>query len=290
MSVPTEIAIRPFAPDDAGAVDALWARAFAGFEEELRGTAEALGRGSALMTQTGSTLMVAEAGGAVVGAVRWWQADGIAWWDLLVSERAWAGKRLIRAVEATAQDHGLRIVRVEAPDGSLLEDAFVRYGYLPVMRPAPGAGAPAMATLEKRLALLTVREQRRADAAAIAAIAGEDPWPFEQGGRPGWFVAADGERVVGAVAVRDAGAARAEVRGPWLLDSYRGRGLELWMAERAASYAETNGFVVIGVDAGALPGPRRDSEDRRWFLEGTGPAARYVKRLGHGQAPDDATW
>jgi predicted N-acetyltransferase YhbS len=274
------IAVREFTPDDAAAVDTLWRRAFGGFEDEYPGAPEALVRGPAVLAQTGARLLVAERDGEIIGAVRSWAEDGVAWFGLLVSERPWAGRRLTRAIEGRAQDAGLRLVRVEVPDGSLLEEYFGRLGYLPVRRKT--AEGPPIVTLEKRLPLLTVREQRRSDANVIAGLSGEDPWPFEQGSRPGWFVAADGERPVGAVAVRDAGAGSAMVRGPWLDAEYRGRGLELWMAERAATYAETNGYHTISLPAEGLSRLRRDFEDRRWFLEGAGESAAYVRRLDRG--------
>jgi GNAT superfamily N-acetyltransferase len=171
------------------------------------------------------------------------------------------------------QDRGIRFLRMRVPEQGPLPEYFGRMGYLPV---AHEPGPRPQAILEKRLPLLTVREQRRSDAAAIAALTGEDPWPFEQGTRPGWFVLADGERVVGAVAVRDPKTGVAEVREPVVEEAYRRRGLEVWMLERSAIYAETNGFHTIQVAATkAIDGYERDLEERRWFKDG----AQYVKRL-----------
>ena len=64
---------------------------------------------------------------------------------------------------------------------------FARWGYLPISRET-GEWADreqVLLTLEKRLALLTVREQRREDATAIGELTGQDAWVFEQGARPG---------------------------------------------------------------------------------------------------------
>lgn len=271
--------IRAFTPDDATAADGLLAQAFAGFEHDFSAAAEALARGTLVLSQTGSALLVADDAEGVAGLVRWWPDEGVAWLDLLVSAAPWAGAALVAAVERRAQDAGLRLVRLSAPDRSGLEAYFGRLGYLVVMRAPSADGGTPQVTMEKRLPLLTVREQRRTDAAAIAALTGEDPWVFEQGPRPGWFVLADGDRIAGAVAVRDAGAARAVVRGLWLEARYRGRGLERWMAERAAQYAETNGFALVELPATGLEPLRRAFEDARWFLEGAGADTVFVKRL-----------
>lgn len=281
------ISVRPFEPDDAGPVDRVLATAFADEPRSPR-TSEAIARGSALISQMGSALLVAERDGEVAGAVRWWQDEGVAWFDLLASERPPIGRQLIAAVEARAQDHGLRLVRIETPEWWLIEEYFGRAGYLPVQRSRPGS-TPAMVTLEKRLPLLTVREQRRADAAEIGRLSGEDPWPFEQGQRPGWFVLADGQRIGGVIAImrgesRDA----AMIRGPWLDPSYRSRGLEIWMADRAAQFAAMNGYTSIALAAPGLEARRRDFEERRWFLRGTGAAARYVRQLDDGEIFADA--
>ncbi|MGE5597485.1 MAG: hypothetical protein ACM3S1_15775 [Hyphomicrobiales bacterium] len=111
---------------------------------------------------------------------------------------------------------------------------------------------------------------------------------FEQGARPGWFVAADGDSVVGVIGMRDAGGGVAELREPVLLDQYRGRGLELWMIERVALYAGTNGYHTGRIPAsGELSRLQRDLEDRRWFREG----AEFVRHFaGGGERPAAEEW
>ncbi|MCZ7577230.1 MAG: hypothetical protein M5U18_09415 [Dehalococcoidia bacterium] len=97
---------------------------------------------------------------------------------------------------------------------------------------------------------------------------------FEQGARPGWFVAADGDRVVGAISCRDGDAGLALISEPMLRDDYRGRTLEVWMIERAALYAETNGYHTAELPAApSLDRVRKELEDRLWYLDGT----RYVR-------------
>ncbi|MFN0145128.1 MAG: hypothetical protein ACKVT1_01345 [Dehalococcoidia bacterium] len=266
--------VRPFLPGDAATIDDLLLQAFGGFEEEFPGADEAIALGATRLAQTGHHLLVAEDAQGTAGAVRWAEEEGVATLDLLVSGATHAGRALVRAVERAAQDRGLRLLRARVPEGDTpLEAYFSRIGYLPIAREA---GAQPQLLLEKRLPLLTVREQRRSDAAAIAALTGEDPWPFEQGVRPGWFVLADGERVVGAVAVKDTRTGLAQVTEPALGDLYRGRGLEVWMLERAAIYAGTGAFHTIDAPAtGELKVYERDLEERRWFKDGD----RYVKRL-----------
>ena len=193
--------------------------------------------------QTGEAFLLAECDGDVVGVVRRSEEEGIASFDLLASCEAGAGRALVRAVEARAQDGGLRLVRARLPDEPRLADYFAALGYLPIGRAneAFGGEQVAILTVERRLPLLTVREQRRSDADAIASLAGEDPWPFEQGPRPGWFVASDGDRVVGVIQARDTGGGLAAIREPALAAGYEGRGLDAWMVERAADYAGTHG-------------------------------------------------
>ena len=252
---------RAFVPTDAEGVARLWQQAFPALAQ----------LSPEMLSQTGSTLLVAEDDAGIAGAVRYRDEAGIGTFDLLASYLPGAGRALVRAVERRAQDRGVRLLRCSVGAGdALLEAYFSRLGYLPVGRSAETA------TLERRLPLLTVREQRREDAAAIAAITGDDPWPFEQGARPGWFVLADGQRVSGVVSVRERAMGVAEIRVPRLVDGYERRGLELWMLERAALYAETNGFHTVEVEAS--PGLRaleRDLEERRWFPDGD----RFVKRL-----------
>jgi ribosomal protein S18 acetylase RimI-like enzyme len=257
--------IRPVTPEDAPAGDEFYRRA----GTPLAGPLE-------LMLQTGNAFLAAyDESGALQGLVRHWDDEGIAWWDLLVSNAPGAGRALARGVESRAQDRGLRLVRLEVPDAGRLVNLFHRWGYRTVGH-TKGDGGETMAVLEKRLALLTVREQRRTDADAIAEVTGEDAWVYSQGARPGAFIAADGDRVVGFIAVRDAGAGQASISAPALLAEYRGRGLELWMIERAATYAETNGYHTA--ELAALPGLdaiRRALEDRHWHREGD----RYLRRF-----------
>lgn len=227
-----------------------------------------------LMTQVGHAFLVAERGTALAGLVRFHDDEGITWFDLLASSVPGAGRALIHAVVRGAQDRGIRLARTRVPDRWPLPEYFARAGFLPIGREADtGSGEPLL-LLERRLPLLTVREQRRADAEAIGSLTGEDPWLFEQGARPGWFVAADGDKVVGAIACRDAGSGLAGISEPALLDAYRGRTLEVWMIERAALYAETNGYHTAELPAArSLDRVRKDLEDRYWSLDGD----RYVR-------------
>lgn len=220
------------------------------------------------MLQTGNAFLVADDEPYLDGAVRFREDDGIGWFDLLVSARAWAGAQLVRAVERRFQDRGLRLSRAYIPNTPALADYFARLGYLPIGRRTGEAGDSEL-LLERRLPLLTVREQRRADAAAIGELTGEDPWVFEQGARPGWFVASDGDRVVGVIQVADAGGGLARVRVPVLAPGYAGRELELWMLDRAATYAETNGYHTAEVAADTtLEGGRKGMESRFWVRDG----------------------
>jgi hypothetical protein len=98
--------------------------------------------------------------------------------------------------------------------------------------------------------------------------------------RPGWFVAADGDRVVGAIAVRDGGAGLARVTEPVLAAGYGGRGLETWMIERAAYYAETNGYHSAELATTGVTRPlERALEDRRWFAERDVYVRRFAGRV-----------
>ena len=276
-------AIRAADADDAPELAALLARAFARsnacYPEPLPPSAEAL----ALRMQTGDAFLLAERGGRVAAAARRRSAgEGIAGFDLLASRAAGAGRALVRAVEARAQDGGLRLVRAHLPDEPRLADYFAALGYLPVGRTHEEfRGEPlAVLTVERRLPLLTVREQRRGDAGAIAALAGEDPWPFEQGPRPGWFVAADGDRVVGVIQARDAGGGLAAIREPVLAAGYEGRGLDAWMVERAAHYAGTHGAHTAELPLTERTAPlRRRLEERGWDMERG--SDRYLRRLGN---------
>ena len=127
--------------------------------------------------------------------------------------------------------------------------------------------------------LLTVREQRREDAALIGELTGEDPWIFEMNPRPGAFVAADGDSVVGFVQSREAGFGVALVTEPLLLPDYEGRGLDIWMVERAATHAETNGAHTVELMATRrMDKVGRVLEDRGWIRDGIGDDAKYIRR------------
>ena len=235
-----------------------------------------------LMTQVGHAFLVAEDEHGLAGVVRLHDDEGITWFDLLVSAEPGAGRELVRAVCRGAQDRGIRLARAIVPDEFPLPEYFSRLGFLPVGR-GETAGQPTV-TVERRLPLLTVREQRRADAAAIAELTGEDPWVFEQGARPGWFVAADGDRVVGVISVTDAGGGLAHLSEPTLLDTYLGRGLDAWMVERAAVYAETNGYHTAELPAGPRTNPiRKTLEDRLWYFDGE----RYTRVFRSPPQPED---
>ncbi|MGH2633408.1 MAG: GNAT family N-acetyltransferase [Tepidiformaceae bacterium] len=277
------VIVRVASAEDGSAVAAL-------YQQSRPALTEAPADASAfeVMAQTGHAFLVAVQDGVVHGAVRFHDDDGIAWLDLLVADVPGVGRRLLRAVETGAQDRGLRLVRTRVPEGSRLPGVFGRWGYLPVAREAAPGGTSAggaQLVLEKRMALLTVREQRRSDAAAIAALTGEDPWVFEQGARPGWFVAADGDRVVGTINVHDAGGGVAEFREPALLEPYQGRGIEVWMVERCAIYAETNGFHTAELPLTPRTDAHRKALEDRFWERGS---ERFVRRfLGNMRKPDE---
>ena len=253
--------------DDAAALAGLYARS------GLRGAPTDPGE-LERMLQTGHAFLVAFGTEGVAGAVRFRDDDGITWFDLLVAGAAGAGRALTGAVVRGSQDRGIRLARARVPDRWPLPEYFGRAGFLPIGREADAETGEPLLVVERRLPLLTVREQRRADAEAIGQLTGEDPWVFEQGARPGWFVAADGDRVVGAISCRDAGGGLARITEPALLEDYRGRTLEVWMIERAAMYAETNGYHTAEMAASELLKPvRKALEDRYWVLDGE----RYVR-------------
>lgn len=269
---------------DAGAIlRAAFAKAAALFPEPAGMTAAAFD----VQLQTGRSFLVAEAGERLVGILRHREDEGIAWFDLLASSVPGAGRALVRAIGRHAQDAGIRLVRARVPDEDRLLDFFGRLGYLTVGREGGKGGDPAWLTVERRLPLLTVREQRRADATSIAVLTGDDPWRYEQGPRPGCFVAADGDRVVGFVAVRDRQGGTAAMTVPVLLAGYERRRLELWMIGRAVTYADTNGFHTVELPATpATDALRRDLEDAFWFHEAAEPE-RYVRRLRPEAIEDD---
>jgi hypothetical protein len=269
--------VRPFQPGDAAAVDDLWRQAFSGFEEGLATVEEALAKGDALLAATGRTVLVASgAGTSCAGAVIAWDDEGIGWFDLLVAGRPFAGRPLVKEVERWAQVRGLRTLRAQIPPDPGLLAYFSFLGYREIAA-APGGGS----ILERRLPLLTVREQRREDAARIGELAGVDPWPFEQGARPGWFVLADGARVVGVVSVAETGFGEAAINVLVLETLYQRRGVETWMLGRAGTWARTNGYHTVTVPAALVANlAERDLEDAGWFPEGT----RFVLR---GPAPGE---
>jgi len=264
--------IRPVNADDVDAGEAFYAAASVRLLGPL-----------AVLLQTGNAFLAAyDRTGALRGMVRFWDEDGTGWLDLLVSTAPGAGRALIRGVERLAQDHGIRFVRLAVPEASALPPVMQRWGYRPVghREDADSGNSVRMLVHEKRLALLTVREQRRADAPAIGELTGDDPWVYGQGARPGVFVAADGDNVIGLVSVRDTGAGLAVITDPVLLETYRHRGLELWMIERSATYAETNGYHTAHVVATpVLDGYRRDLEDRLWHREEIEGSATYLRRF-----------
>jgi GNAT superfamily N-acetyltransferase len=279
--------IRAASPDDAAAVAGLYRTAASKPEgrDALPG-APTTPQAFDLMSQTGSAFTVAERDGEVVGAVRWHDDEGIGWFDLLAATATPAGRLLARAMEMGAQDRGLRLLRARVPEDSRLPDAFLRWGYLTISRQREdvSGAAVSMLAVEKRLPLLTVREQRRSDAAAIGELTGDDPWVFEQGARPGWFVTSDGDRVGGLISVRDAGNATASIAEPLLREEYRGRGIEVWMLERCATYAETNGYHTAEVPLTPLTDAlRKPLEDRFWQRE----PPLFVKRFAANRRTDD---
>lgn len=279
----TDFEIRPAGEDDVHGLAAVYSAVCGYYPAAFVTGMEIRATDIATLLQTGHAFLIAELERAVVAGVRHREDEGIASFDLLASDRAGAGRALVAAVERMAQDGGIRLVRTRIPEAAILLDYFGRRGYTGISRESRKDGGETV-LLEKRLPLLTVREQRRSDAGAIAALTGEDPWSFEQMARPGWFVASDGERVVGVISVRDGGGGLARIAAPTLAAGYGGRGLDLWMVERAAYYAETNGYHTA-----ELPRPEslrrkeRALEDRSWFVEGE----RYVRRFRAPPSPEE---
>jgi N-acetylglutamate synthase-like GNAT family acetyltransferase len=278
--------IRQATQDDAVVIGRLYDEVYNSDNTHLFAGSEAPTASTfSVLLQTGSFFLVAEWEGCAVGAIRTWDDEGVGWFDLLISGRGGAGRALLRAFESKAQDSGMRLVRARVADAPLFPEYFTRRGYQPIAREtAPGG---PIWTLERRLPLLTVREQRREDADAIAALTGEDPWPLSQGNRPGHFVLADGARIAGFIKVRDVGAGRARLMEPVLAEGYTSRKLEVWMIERAASDAGNRGFTTAEVGPWpALGVLRRDLEDRQWSIEGVPGRDPFVKRLGDGGGDD----
>ncbi len=268
--------------EDAPGIAAILERCFRGLEAFLPDGATPTAASVGTLLQTGNEFLVSCADdGEVIAIARPWSDDGVQWFDLLASVRAGSGRDLVRRVECRAQDSGLRIVRTRLPGDERLLAAFQRWGFVPVSRDN-SAGQPVL-VVERRVPLLTVREQRRDDALSLAALTGEDPWMFAQGARPGWFVLADGVRIGGAVAVRDTGRGTARCSVPLLLDAYRGRRLELWMIDVAFRYASTRGFHTLSlVSTPETDRFARDLEDRKWHREGRPGAGEYVRRIEEG--------
>lgn len=233
--------------------------------------------------QTGQAMLVVERHGAVVAMARHGEDEGVAWFDLLASRRPGAGWTLVRTIEMAAQDGGLRLVRCRIPDAPDLEDYFGWLGYLPVARERT-ADDVALLVLERRLPLLTVREQRREDATTIAELTGRDPYPFELGHRPGWFIVADGDRVAGVAWVSDAGGGLGRAEPPVLLDRYRGRRLEPWIFERLAYHGAHAGFhTLVAARDEWLDAAARELEERGWHRLGD----EYVRRLAPPPAAEE---
>jgi GNAT superfamily N-acetyltransferase len=281
----THFFVRPATPDDAETAAGVLRTAFAKLADIFPEAASITAAEFNVLTQTGRAFLVAVTGEetdeAVVGVVRHWDEEGIAGFDMLAATDVGAGRALVRAIEQRAQDKGTRLVRTEVPQKSSLGNYFGMRGYMPIAQVTldiDGNKVPFL-RLERRLPLLTVRDQRREDAAIIGELTGEDPWMFEMNPRPGAFVAADGDDVVGFVQSKDGGAGISVVSEPLLFAEYEGRGLDVWMIERAATYAETNGAHTVELSAT----PRMDTvgralEDRGWSRDGAGRDARYLRR------------
>ena len=273
--------VRPAVPGDASAIASLADDITAlsgvpGFEPlHHHGDVERL-------LQTGSDLLVATVDEELCGMVRRYTEEGITWFDLLGADEPGAGRALVRAVEMHAQDNGIRLVRCTAP-GERLPQYFAWLGYFPIAQ-STFDGGPAT-VMERRLPLLTVRDQRREDAAFISSRTGRDSYAFEMGHRPGWFIAADGDRPVGLTWVSDAGGGVADITPPILDDPYRHRGLERWMLERAAYHASHAGYhtAQVALDEWLTP-LERDLEDNEWRRDGDA----LVRRLA--PPADDVDW
>ncbi|GBD23939.1 hypothetical protein HRbin29_01612 [bacterium HR29] len=266
--------VRAAEPADAPTAASVVREAYGDLLESCPAAAEAAdAERLAMLIQTGAAVLVAEGQSGIVGAASWREDDGAAWIEFAASVQPRAGRALVRTIERRAQDRGLRFARVAVVEGSRAQAAFAFWGYTPVAR-REGVARPLL-VLERRLPLLTVREVRRADAEALASLTGRDAWFFAELARPGWYAAADGERVVGVVWA-ERREADWRVGGPLLLEEYRGRGLERWMLERAAQYAAMHGAQRIVAAASPLLIPlARELEERGWQREGD----RFVRDL-----------
>lgn len=277
--------IRPATPDDAEAATTVLRAAFTELASTFPESANITTADFKVLMQTGRAFLVAVTGEepneTVVGVVRHWDKEGIAGFDMLAAAEVGAGKALVGAIERLAQDAGIRLVNTEVPQASRLDSYFGMRGYMPIARETVNVAGNDIAflRLQRRLPLLTVRKQRREDAAVIGELTGEDPWVFEMNPRPGAFVAADGDTVVGFVQAKDEGGGVSLITQPVMLAAYEGRGLDVWMAEHAATYAETNGAHTVELAAtAAMDAVGRTLEDRGWTREGMGEDAKYLRR------------
>lgn len=277
--------VRPATPDDAETATSVLRAAFKRVANTFPDSATITVADFNVLMQTGRAFLVAVTGEepheTVVGVVRHWDEEGIAGFDMLAAGDIGAGRALVGAIERRAQDAGIRLVRTEVPQASRLDNYFGMRGYMPIAQltlDVGGENIPFL-RLERRLPLLTVREQRREDAKLIGELTGEDPWMFEMNPRPGAFVAADGDDVVGFVQSKDEGGGVSLITQPVLFAEYEGRGLEVWMVERAATHAETNGAHTVELAAtSAMDAVGRTLEDRGWARDGFGEDAKYLRR------------
>lgn len=277
--------VRPATPDDADAATAVMRAAFAELADTFPDSARITAAEFNVLMQTGRSFLVAVTGEepdeTVAGVVRQWDEEGVAGFDMLAAADVGAGRALVRAIERRAQDMGIRLVHAEVPQTSRLANYFGMRGYMPIAQvnvEVNGANIPFL-RLERRVPLLTVREQRREDAPIIGDLTGEDPWVFEMNPRPGAFVAADGDSVVGFIQSKDDGGGVSLITEPVMFREYEGRGLDIWMVERAATYAETNGAHTVELAASkAMDAMGRALEDRGWTRDGLGEDAKYVRR------------
>lgn len=242
--------VRGASSEDASALAELIRKAFGDLLEAYPAAAEAADAGRlALLLQTGAKMLVAEDDRGAAGTVRWWREEGVAWFDLLASRRPFAGRTLVRAVERLARDLGLRLCRAAVLEGSRAERAFSFWGYFPVQRRQERGRS--FLVMERRLPLLTVREARREDAEVLSRLTGRDPWFFATMRPPGWYVAADGDAVVGVCWV-ERGGTEWSVGDLIVLPEHEGRGLEAWLLEWAAFYAATHGAERLRVQRSPL--------------------------------------
>ncbi len=230
--------------DDVPALAELISTAYGDLLHAYHAAAEAADpRQLALLLQTGAEMLVAEDGRGLAGTVRWWREEGVAWFDLLASVRPGAGRALVRAVERLAKEIGLRVSRAAVLEGTRAERAFLFWGYHPVQRRQEQGRS--FLVMERRLPLLTVREARREDADVLSQLTGRDSWFFATMRPPGWYVAADGDTIVGVCWVERGSGSTWSVGGLVVLPEHEGRGLEAWLLEWAAFFAATHGAEYL---------------------------------------------